>query len=412
MSRLGKYIKKCQICGSDDLSIILPLGHQPPVHAHLTKNDLNQEEIYFPLNLCDCSRCGLKQLDYVVDPKVIFYPEYPYFTGLTNALVNNFRQMAVAVIKRCHLTARDLVVDIGSNDGTLLRGFKDKKIQVLGVEPTDVAKVANKKGILTLQKFFNLKTAKEIVKKYGQAKIITAANVFAHIDDLYGLLRGIKYLLRDDGLFVSESQYLMDTVEKTEFDCIYHEHLRYYSLKPLMYAFKKAGFSMIDAERINVAGGSIRIYAVKGKKSPSKRIKKLIKEEERAGLYDKTALQKFSNKVHIAMRDLLAILINLKKQNKTIVGIGAPGRSNTMLNFAHIDTRFLDYACEKSGSPKIGLFTPGTHIPIMDEEMLIREQPDYGLLLSWHIGKELIKKLRERGFKGKFIVPLPTPKII
>ena len=309
LEKMGKKVEKCQICGSKKLEPILALGHHAPVHAHLWKKNLNEPEVLFPLNLCHCPKCGLKQIDYIVDPKIIFYPEYPYFTSLTNMLVNNFRQLADTVIKKYKITGKDLVIDIGSNDGTLLRGFKDGGTKVLGVEPTNVAKVANKRGIPTIQEFFNSETAGRLVKKYGQAKVITAANVFAHIDNVYDLLAGIKKLLKDDGLFVSESQYFMDTIEKTEFDCIYHEHLRYYSLKPVMYMLKKAGFSLIDAERIGAAGGSIRIYAVKGNKPASARALQLLDKEKKIGLYDTKTLKEFAGKVQVAMRDLLGMLV-------------------------------------------------------------------------------------------------------
>lgn len=412
LKRLGKQVKKCQICSNPKLNFFLSLGHHAPVHAHLTAEKLNEPEVSFPLNLCYCSRCGLTQLSYIVEPNIIFHPDYPYQSSLTTMLIRDFRELANNLIKQYNLKKSDMIIDVGSNDGTLLQGFKEKGLSVLGVEPTNIAKIANKKGIRTIQDFFNKKTAKEIVKKFGQARIITATNAFAHIDNVFDVLAGINLVLADNGVFVSESQYLMDTVEKIQFDCIYHEHLRYYSLKPLIKLLSLAGFSLIDAERIPVAGGSIRVYAVKGKKSASERVKKLLADEKKLGLYDLAALKDFAKKVNQAKIKLVSLLADCKKKGNRIVGIGAPGRSNTLLNFIRVDNTFLDYACEKKGSPKIGLFTPGTHIPIVDEEQLITDQPEFGLLLSWHIGEELIKKLRDRGYRGKFIIPLPEPKII
>ncbi len=406
------YVKKCQICGHEGLDIVLDLGHHPPVHAHLTAVKLNEPETTYPLRFCRCPDCGLLQLDYIVDPKIVFPPEYPYQTGLTNMLVRNFRQLAEVLTAQYKTGTDDLIIDIGSNDGTLLQGFKDKGMKVLGIEPTDVAKLANERGIETLQEYVTEDTAKRVVEKYGQAKLITAANVFAHINNLYELVAAIKTMLKDDGIFVSESQYLMDIVEKLEFDTIYHEHLRFYSLKPLAKLFELSGMSLVDAERITAAGGSIRVYAMKGQHEMSQRAKDLIASEEKAGMYDLAELKKFADRALKARRKLVMLLLQLKEQGAHIVGIGGPARSNTLLNFCKIDSTMLDYSGEKNGSPKIGLFAPGSHIPIFDEAKMFAEQPEYGFLQSWHIGEELVKKLKELGYKGKFIMPLPEPRII
>lgn len=409
--RVG-YIDFCQICNHSGLTKIFSLGHHAPVHAHVTKEKLHEAEITYPLNFCRCSNCGLSQLDYIVDPKVLFYSEYPYFTGMTGMLIRNFRELRDSLIELYGVKENDLVVDIGSNDGTLLLGFKEKGMRVLGVEPTNVAAVANSSGVHTLQEFFTADTAKKIVAAYGQAKVVTATNMFAHVNDISELAMGIVTILADDGVFVSESQYLVDMLEKTALDTIYHEHLRYYSLKPLQTLLALVGMSMIDAQRIEAAGGSIRVYAKKGNHPPSEHLNALLVMEEKMGIYDSNAFEPLAQKIGNIKRDLMALLLKCKQDGKRIVGIGAPGRSNTLLNYAHIDSSILDYAVEKQGSPKIGLFTPGTHVPIVDEEILYTDQPDYGLLLSWHIGEELVKKLRESGYKGKFISPLPEPKIL
>ncbi|MDO8499664.1 MAG: class I SAM-dependent methyltransferase [bacterium] len=414
MSNTGKigYVDACQVCGQPELTKIFSLGHHAPVHAHLTADKLKEAEITYPLNFCRCSNCGLSQLDYIVDPKILFYSEYPYFTGMTGMLVRNFLEMRDTLMESHGVKAGDFVVDVGSNDGTLLLGFKAKGMKVLGIEPTNVALVANQNGVNTLQEFFTEETAKKIVAEHGQAKVVTATNMFAHVNDVSGLAKGIVTMLSDDGIFVSESQYLVDMLEKTALDTIYHEHLRYYSIKPLRTLLSMFGMSMVDAQRIEAAGGSIRVYAKKGQHPESERLKNLLAMEEKMGIYDKDAFQSLAPKVERIKHDLMEILLRCKRDGKRIVGIGAPGRSNTLLNFAHIDASILDYAVEKNGSPKIGLFTPGTHIPIVDEAILYTDQPDYGLLLSWHIGDELIKKLKERGFRGKFISPMPEPKII
>src|SRR3989344_2422071 len=258
-------VTKCQICKSKNLKMVLRYGNQPIVQAYLTKEQLLQPETTYPLNLIYCAGCGLLQLDYIPDPKIVFPKNYPYRTGLTNMLIRNFRQLAEKVIPEYQLKPKDLAIDIGSNDGTLLQGFKEKGMRVLGIEPTDAAKDANKNGIPTIQAFFDKKVAKSAIKKYGKAKLITATNVFAHINNAPDLAENIYSLLDKNGVFISESQYFLDTFEKTELDCIYHEHIRFYTLKPLIKLLSSAGFTVVDAERISAAGGSIRVFATKGK---------------------------------------------------------------------------------------------------------------------------------------------------
>jgi len=215
-----------------------------------------------------------------------------------------------------------------------------------------------------------------------------------------------------NSVFVSESQYLLDIIKKLEFDTIYHEHLRFYALKPLIRLLGDAGLSVVDAERISAAGGSIRVYARKGKLPSSKRVKDLIAEEEKVGLYDTKTLIAFAKKIYTAKNDLLTILLKCKKEGARIAGLTSSARSNTLLGFSKINETILDYACEKNGSPKIGLYTPGTHIPVVDEARLLEDQPEYALVLSWHIGEELMKKTKAAGYIGKFIMPLPIPRIV
>ncbi len=402
----------CQVCNAKGLKLVLSLGHQPIVQEYLTEKGLREHEVTYPLNLARCVSCGLLQLDYIPDPKVVFPPHYPYRTGLTNMLIRNFRELAVVLERDYPWKKGALIVDIGSNDGTLLQGFKEKGMKVLGIEPTGAAKVANKNKINTIEGFFDAKIVQKIMKEHGKAHIVTATNVFAHINDAPALAKNIAKILDKDGVFVSESQYLFDIVEKLEFDTIYHEHLRFYSLKPVKKLLEIAGMSMVDAERISAAGGSIRVYAKKGKHQMNARAKQLIVEEEKVGLYDEKVLGEFARKAHGAKNDLVTLLLGLKKNGARIVALTSPARSNSLLNFAKINNTILDYAGEKTGSPKIGLYTPGTHILVVDESRIFADQPDYVLVLSWHIGQELIKKIKELGYKGKFILPLPVPRII
>ena len=226
------------------------------------------------------------------------------------------------------------------------------------------------------------------------------------------MIRAVKTLMNKESVFVSESQYLADIVEKLEFDTVYHEHLRFYALKPLIRLAKDAGMSVVDAYRISAAGGSIRVFMKVGSHQPSERIGEILREEEKLGLYDTKTLLAFGEKVIAAKNDLLALLLKVKKTGVTIAGVSSAARSNTLLGFSKINTHLVSYAGEKRGSPKIGLFTPGMHIPVVDEEIIFSEQPEYALILSWHIGDELMRIYRKLGYKGKFIMPLPIPKVI
>lgn len=404
-------VTRCQVCASRDLHMVLRYGNLPIVQSYLAPGELQNPEPTYPLNLVHCARCRLLQLDYVVDPKLVFPKNYPYRTGLTNMLIRNFRALADKVVPEYGMKSGDLVIDIGSNDGSLLVGFKEKGMRVLGVEPTDAAKVANKNKIPTLQKFFSLAVARQIVKKYGKAKLVTATNVFAHINNAPDLSKAVSALLADDGVFVSESQYFADTFEKLEFDCVYHEHLRFYTLKPLMYLHELGGMHVVDAERISAAGGSIRVYATKKKQSVKLSVKALVAAEEKQGLYNMESLRGFAARAAQAKRDIVSLVLECRKKGR-VVGLGSPARANTLLGYTHIDKDMLDYAVEKTGSPKIGLLTPGTHIPVADEKRLFAEQPEYALVLSWHIGEELMKLMRKFGYKGKFIMPLPQPRVM
>lgn len=411
----GKYtghVTECQICKNKNLKLFLSLGHHPVPQEYLTKDRLHEMEATYPLTMVYCGKCGLVQLDYVVPPEIVFPPDYPYRTGLTNMLIRNFQMLADTLDKEGYMEKGALVVDIGSNDGTLLVPFKAKGMRVVGIEPTDAADVANKNGIPTLKSFLNKESVSKILKKYGPADVITATNVFAHINDTDSLVKNIKNILAKDGVFVSESQYLMDIVEKVEFDTVYHEHLRFYALKPLKWMFENAGLSIVDAERISAAGGSIRVYTKKGKHPMSKRAKELMDKEEKAGLYDFHSYEEFAKRIMQEKNDLVSLLLKLKKSGASIAGLTSSCRSNTLLRFMNITSDILDYTGEKRGSPKIGMFTPGTHIPVVDEEKIIKEQPDYLVILSWHIGDELARIMKKAGYKGKLIVPLPTPKII
>jgi 2-polyprenyl-3-methyl-5-hydroxy-6-metoxy-1,4-benzoquinol methylase len=409
---LGKIVH-CQICGGKKLEDIINLDHQPPCDVLPNAKEIQEERIHYPISVVRCVSCGLVQLDYIAPPQVVFHRKYPYRTGITQMLVENFKMLADETIKTLTLKPGSLIVDIGSNDGTALQPFKAKGMRVVGIEPTDVAKIALKNKIPTIQKFFTEAVAKDVVKKHGQASLVIATNVFAHINDLSSFVRGVNALLPQGGVFISESQYLLDTVQKNQYDTMYHEHLRFYSLKPLELLFSKFGFTLTDARRIASAGGSIQAWATKGNNLPqSSRLKKLIRAEEKFGLYKSKTYKDFRHRVELSRLKLVKLLCELKLAGKTIAGVGSPGRSSPILNYCHLDPLMVPYLAEQSTSLKLGLYSPGTHIPVVDEKRLFKEQPDYALLFAWHIADTLVPKLRKSGLKSKFIVPLPTLKII
>ena len=281
--------------------------------------------------------------------------------------------------------------------------FKEKK---------DIKKLAEEKGVTTVNNFFDETIAKDILQNWGEAKIITSTNVFAHVHKLDSLMNGIKLLLDDEGSFISENHYLKDLIEKLEYDTIYHEHLRYYGLAQLVTLFEKYDMEVYHVERIPTHGGSIRVFACqKDTHEITPSVASLLMEEKEMGLTSKQTLLDFAERVHENKSELLSLLKKLQSEGKKVVGISAPARSCTILNFCNIDSSLLSYITESS-SLKIGKYTPGMNIPIKSDSFLNDEQPDYALLLSWHLKDSIVPKLRQNGFKGKFIIPLPKPIIL
>ena len=407
------HLNVCQICGSTDLAPVVDLGFQPPCDSLLTAAQLCQPERYYPLRMVRCIGCGLAQIDHVVPAEVVFHPEYPYRSGITPTLAKNLQSTATTVVDRYGLKAGDLAMDIGSNDGTLLKGFKSRGVRVLGVEATNIARIANADGIETIQSFFNEATARQIVKSHGYASAITATNMFAHVAGLGEFLRGIATVLKDGGVFVSESHYLLNILETVQYDSIYHEHLKYYALRPLMRLFSYYGFTVTDAELIPNYGGSIRVYATKGTNLPSSEgLARLLVEEDNAQVTTAAPFDRFRDAVHACKIDLQKLLADLRHRGLKVPGIGCPGRSSTLINYVGIDPDVMPYIAEQSTSLKLGMFLPGKHIPIVDEKRLFEEQPEYALMLSWHYAEPIIAGLRRRGLKSKIIMPMPTVRII
>lgn len=401
----------CRVCKGSDVTRILSLGEHPPVDNFTDATHIQDEKRY-PLDVYFCGTCSLVQLLDVVAEDELFHGEYAYFSSASKPLVDHFRSYAEDV-KLEYARAGDLVVDIGSNDGILLQFFTDT-CRVLGIEPSaNVAEAARKKGIETLDGFFTTKMAKDIVLKYGKAKVISANNVFAHVDDLDEIVTAVKELLTDDGIFVSESHYLLDLIEHMEFDTIYHEHLCYYSVKPLQHLFGRFGMEVFDVQRVNSHGGSIRVFARKATGAPLKNsVQELLLLEERAGLH---TLERFNNleKDAEAIRDKLVSLVRgFRKEGKVVTAYGAPAKSGTLLNFCGFTADDLKYVTDTTPY-KVGLLTPGSHIPVVSPDILKTDTPDYILLLAWNYKDFILEKEKELRARGtKFIIPIPNVEIV
>jgi len=407
------HLNNCQICDSKKLNLIIDLGHQPLCDSLLTKEMLNNPEKTYPLRMMWCEECSLAQLDYCVDGNEVYHPDYPYRTGITKELVEYLKNMSDSLIKKYNLSQDDLVVDLGSNDGTLLTGFKNNTIRVIGVEPTNISQIANKNNVKTIQKFFTVDVATNIKTTAGEASLILATNMFAHMSTIGEVISGIELLLKPDGVFVFENHYLLDVIQGGQFDTIYHEHLRTYSLKSLIKLFSYYNFTVTDVERGTRYGGNIRVHVTKGKnRNVSERVELLLKLEEEFGLYQIETYQKFTDRVKQAKNDFMNFILKIKSEGKTIVGNSCPGRSVTLLNYYGVDSELLPYIAEQSTSLKLDKFLPGKHIPIVNNEILIKEQPDYVVLLAWHYAQPIMDQLKERGLKSNFIIPLPDMTLL
>lgn len=415
MNKDVKQVNKCRICGSKKLYEFLDLGVMPIPNGFLKKEALSIPENKYELACQLCENCGLVHLTNVVNPKIMF-TDYLYVTAQAKQMLNNLTHLAYRTHKDFKLNNTSLVCDIGSNDGSLLSLFKNLGTQVLGIDPAkNLAKIAIENGIPTETRLFGLQTAKIIKKKYGQAKVITALNVIAHIDNLHDLFSGISHLLSDDGYFITEFPYLFDLIKNSEFDTIYHEHLSYFSLKPWIYLIDKYDFEIAGIERRRIHGGSIRLIHQKKrpkKNSAKKTLNYLLSLEETAGLYNKKSYIQFAQDVLSLKSELLNLLTDIKKQKKRIVGYGAAAKGNVLTNFFGINTLMLDYIVD-STPQKQGLYTPGTHIPIKPESKLLSDMPDYTLILAWNFADEIMEKQRQYTKNGgKFIIPIPKIRII
>lgn len=413
---MDKTVKKnniCRVCKSKNLSKVLSFGPTPLANAFLSSKQIDFQEPFFPLDVYFCKDCTFLQLGHVVSPKILF-KDYVYVSSTSPVFVNHFKKFAGEAFPRFSLNNNSLIVDIGSNDGILLKPFKELGTKVLGIEPAvHIANIAKKEGIDTIPEFFSVNLAKKIVRTKGKAKIVTATNVFAHIDNLDEVIKGVLILLEDDGVFIMEAPYLVDFIEKRYFDLVYHEHLSYWAIKPLITLFKRFDMTLFDVEKVDSHGGSIRIFVKKNKSSykVQESVNKFLKLEKKYKLDDKNTYLNYADLVLQNRLKLMKLLTNLKLKKKKIIGYGAPAKGNTLLNYFKISSDLLDYIVDDSPF-KQGLYTPGTHIPVFSAQKVKEDKPDYILILAWNFAKPIMEKyfwFEKEG--GKFIIPVPAPKI-
>lgn len=402
---------KCRVCNSLIIKF-LSLGKMPLVNSFLKKKDFPLEE-KFDLGVAFCPQCYLVQLLKTVDPKKLFR-NYIYFSS-TSKTILEYNQLVVKYLsQRFKFNSHSLILEIASNDGAFLQHFKKLGIQILGIDPAEnIAKIANKKGIPTLPKFFNYSFAKKLKEKQKiQADLVYGANVLAHVPKIVDFVKGVKVILKPKGTAIFEFPYLQGIL-KNKFDTIYHEHVFYYSLSALGNLFKKAGLKIYDVEMTEMQGGSLRIFASHPKNfAISQKVKNLLDQEIKKG-FNKIETYRLINKNAGKLKnELLNLLKKFKKQGKKIVAYGAAAKGNVLLNYFGINANYLDFIADKS-LEKQGLYTPGTHLLVCPPEKIDQEMPDYVLILCWNIADEITKQLKNyHDAGGKFIIPIPNLKII
>lgn len=405
---------QCRVCRGENLRRVFSFGPTPPANAFLREDELQHPEPTFPLDVYFCTDCTLLQLLDVVDPELLFR-NYVYVSSTSPVFIAHFERYAAEAAARFLKSTSDLVVDVGSNDGVLLKPFAALGCRVLGIDPArSIAERASAAGIPTVPEFFTPERARQIVGAHGRARIVTANNVFAHTDDLDGFVTAVGDLLDPRGVCIIEAAYLVDFLEKKLFDTVYHEHLCYYALRPLLRLFSRLGMEVFDASRVPTHGGSLRVYVQRagGPEPLSPRVATLLEAEARAGIGELATYERFAEAVAQNKRALCALLAEEKARGKRIAGYGAPAKGNTLLHYFGIGADALDYIVDDSVY-KQGLFTPGTHIPVVSASSLERQRPDYLLLLAWNFAEPLIARLVD--FKtagGKFILPVPEPRIV
>lgn len=397
---------RCQICRSITVPG-LDVGPQPVGDLVLTEAQLNQPETFYPMQLFHCPDCGLTQLGYIVNPRIV-YKNFPFVSGTTQTATRHLQTLPPQLVEMAALTEKSFAVDIGSNDGTLLKAYVPFKVPFLGVDPSgDPVRIAREQGIPTMHAFFDDDAVTEIMRQHGQADAITACGVFGHIADLGGLMTAVKRLLAPGGIFATDSQYWLDTMARRHYDNMFHQHLRYYSMKPLMHLFGQYDMEVFDVERSEVYGGSIRVFAGHAGDNPiSPRVSELIEVENGARLYDDSTNETFASDIAARRVELHDAVHERVRAGRKVIGIGAPAKAATVCNYCRLGPETIDYITEVNPL-RMGRFLPGVRIPIVDEERMFDDPrpADAAVLFAWNYHDEIVPRLRQRGFSGEIILP-------
>jgi SAM-dependent methyltransferase len=405
--------RPCIVCGRRAVEVFLDLGSTALANKFLTGAELATPEPAFPLRVGFCRDCGHVQLAEAVPPGLMF-EDYLYVSSASDTLRAHLYDLSDYLVRRFRLGAEDLVIDIGCNDGTLLSRFRDQGIRTLGVDPAkNLAELTKDMGIERYVGFFNAETAGEIAGRWGKASVVTATNTFPHIPDLHGFARGLDTALRPGGVFVAEMHYLLDLLEQGAFDTVYHEHISYWALGPMQRLFERNGMRVVDAERVPLHHGQLRVFVQRkdeGHLRPG--VEAILAAERAHGLHRFETFKRFADGINRTKTDLRRTLAELERQGKKVAGYGAPAKASTLLAFLELGPETLKYIVDKSPL-KQGLYMPGCHIPIVSPARLTQDPPDYLLLLAWNFADEILEQqraFRERG--GRFIIPVPAVRIV